>query len=100
MTATITVRVSGKTWSACCDPAASAVPAEIGLTRVACDWSKVGRGYRVVWPEMPVTVARDLLDHLKCVGSGFADGDDPDTRSEGRAILKDAHRLAEELTSP
>jgi len=98
MTATLKVTVSGKTYDACLDDKVSSVPREIGLDKVPSTWAKIGRGYQVTWAAMPVAVAEALHDHLVTVGEGFAAGDDPDTRAEGRAILKDARRLGARIT--
>lgn len=95
MTAAVSFTLSGKTYYACVDPGCSQVAAEIGLP--VPTHRRVGRGDQFVWTDVPTDTALALHDHLVCVGEGFAYGDDPDTRAEGRAIIRDAAKLGKAI---
>lgn len=88
------VTVSGKTYDNALNPGVSNVPGEIGLPVPTP--RRRGRGWQLSYVISP-EVAENLLDHLLVVGSSFAAGDDPETRADGRAILRDARRLGADL---
>lgn len=88
---TMRVIVSGKTYYACMDPQCSSVPGEHDWPTASL--KKVGRGIRADYGHVPLSVAKTMLDHLWTIGPSWVGGDDPGTRAEGRAIVKDLNRL-------
>lgn len=84
--------VSGKSFDAACDPSASDVPREEGWPEP--EHRRRGKGWQCVYPPS-LDLARLIESHMRTVGEGFmyAGPDDPETRAEGRALLRDADRL-------
>lgn len=94
---TMAVTVSGKTFWGCLDPRATDVPREAGWPKPMP--RRAGRGTRWTF-DMTREQAEELLEHLETVGVSFTQGsDDPDSRAEGRAILRDAQRIRSLLTA-
>jgi hypothetical protein len=94
---TMRVVVSGKTYYACMDPQCTSVPGENNWP--AATIRRVGRGVQADYGDVPLPVVAHMLNHLWTIGPSWAGGDDPETRAEGRAIVKDLKRLeADEQT--
>ena len=86
---THTITVSGKTFGGCLDPSATGVPDEIGLPEPTV--RQVGRGTQWTYHNLTDYQRDEMLHHMWLVGTCFIEGsaDDPESRAEGRAILKD-----------
>lgn len=90
----VIVKVSGKTYWAALDPAATGVPGECGWP--AARVRRVGRGQQWQYV-LSREAAEQMREHLFTVGVSFVDGADPEdaeTCVEGRACLRDAQRIA------
>ena len=88
------VTISGVTYN--CAAAASNVPREEGWP--AASPRRVGKGYQYVYYCTNLDQADSIAWHLEELGSTFAGcGDDPDMGRDGRACLKDAARIREQL---
>ena len=90
------IAVSGKTYLAALDPAATGAHEE-GL--VAVERRRVGRGFRVIY-DLDDDHLAALIRRLDAVGVSLLDADDNSTREEGRSCLRDRDRLRKEAGSP
>lgn len=90
------VIVSGKTYFAALDPAATdweKPAAEGGEGGPApTHTQKVGRGYRFTYDLTPSQAAA-MLHRLDCLADCFSDSDIPEARADGRAVRRDAATL-------
>lgn len=84
-----TITVSGVAYEAALNPLASGVPREEGWPKP--EPRRVGRGLQYRYPFTP-ELAEQIASHMESVGEGFMYGD-PETRAEGRALLRDAARV-------
>lgn len=93
----LAVAVSGKTYYAVLDPHTTGVPAEIGLPEPTM--RRRGRGHQFTY-QLTRWQAAEVVDHLETVGYSLAhytDTEDQDSRSEGRACLRDANKIIRQL---
>lgn len=86
--------ICGKAYLAALDPGATSVPDESGWPRPT--FQRRGRGTQAVY-ELTDSQALDMADHLdtlaECFLTGSSAADDPDSRAEGRACERMAHRI-------
>ena len=93
------IAISGVSYNAACDPRISNVPGEENWPTPRA--RRVGKGQQYIYPG---NIAELVATHLEEVGSDFIIGEEPTTRAEGRAMLRDARRwrtrVANSMPSP
>lgn len=92
---TITVYTSGVTYYDCLDPHATEFPREVGLPDP--EFTRVGKGVRLTY-RLTREQADDMLWHLRLMASVRLMGGEDTPTYVGRAIERDAERLAQTLS--
>lgn len=93
---TITVRVPGAVWSDFLDPLATGMEAELELPPRRT--VKRGKGYSVIYENVPAAVARELADYLSSRGELLLSNSDPEFDGQERGWYRSAIRTAEKIT--